>query len=398
MSVGFSSGDGSEEYLALMAPGHDDFLIKFARGVGLQVVRDYRFNDVAHEKHGAGNELNELLDSDDVESCAPFKHFNPPFMDENHELGLASLVNATFVFVKCRCGRCHYCSPPRARAEAVVPPASEEAQPEKVASIEPAAAAATDTDTESRSLAPVVGTPAEPLQLSPDGVAKAAAMFSGAPGGALGGAPMLPAIGHEQCKGVAIIVCFRNQRGQRREQELRSFIPHMSRIMSGLQAAGRLKNWHIFVIQQKATQIAKLPELCQENGWAAPEYSVKRSMADDEGLSRFSAAATVVDCPQLSELVQGGEAGSEEDAKQAAATAWLEQWLERVGYRYQDEDVDNVKFNRGKLLNIGFQITPPRDYDTLIFHDVDLLPVRRIQRGVIRQHSLLDGAQNVLGA
>merc|ERR1711871_929950 len=37
------------------------------------------------------------------------------------------------------------------------------------------------------------------------------------------------------------------------------------------------------------------------------------------------------------------------------------------------QDVDGIKFNRGKLLNIGFEIAK-QDYDSFVFHDVDLLP------------------------
>jgi hypothetical protein len=35
---------------------------------------------------------------------------------------------------------------------------------------------------------------------------------------------------------------------------------------------------------------------------------------------------------------------------------------------------DGLKFNRGKLLNIGFDIAKKRKHDVFIFHDVDLLP------------------------
>ena len=37
------------------------------------------------------------------------------------------------------------------------------------------------------------------------------------------------------------------------------------------------------------------------------------------------------------------------------------------------------KFNRGMLLNIGFHLTN-KSYNTFIFHDVDLLPSKNIQR------------------
>jgi sulfur relay (sulfurtransferase) DsrF/TusC family protein len=39
------------------------------------------------------------------------------------------------------------------------------------------------------------------------------------------------------------------------------------------------------------------------------------------------------------------------------------------------QSFDNNKFNRGKLLNVGFKIAEKYDFNTFIFHDVDLLPV-----------------------
>lgn len=42
-----------------------------------------------------------------------------------------------------------------------------------------------------------------------------------------------------------------------------------------------------------------------------------------------------------------------------------------------EQSLDQRKFNRGKLLNAGFDMAR-NDYDVFIFHDVDLLPgVRR---------------------
>lgn len=41
---------------------------------------------------------------------------------------------------------------------------------------------------------------------------------------------------------------------------------------------------------------------------------------------------------------------------------------------YIIEQGDKRKFNRGKLLNIGFIIAAKEGYDSFIFHDVDLLP------------------------
>lgn len=38
-----------------------------------------------------------------------------------------------------------------------------------------------------------------------------------------------------------------------------------------------------------------------------------------------------------------------------------------------EQSTDGRKFNRGKLLNAGFDIAR-NDYDVFIFHDVDLLP------------------------
>lgn len=38
-----------------------------------------------------------------------------------------------------------------------------------------------------------------------------------------------------------------------------------------------------------------------------------------------------------------------------------------------EQTADGRKFNRGKLLNAGFDMARD-DYDVFIFHDVDLLP------------------------
>ena len=40
-----------------------------------------------------------------------------------------------------------------------------------------------------------------------------------------------------------------------------------------------------------------------------------------------------------------------------------------------EQSNDNRKFNRGKLLNIGFDIAVKRGYNVIIFHDVDLVPI-----------------------
>ena len=39
-----------------------------------------------------------------------------------------------------------------------------------------------------------------------------------------------------------------------------------------------------------------------------------------------------------------------------------------------EQSDDKLKFNRGKLLNIGYVLAREEQYDTFIFHDVDLLP------------------------
>lgn len=39
-----------------------------------------------------------------------------------------------------------------------------------------------------------------------------------------------------------------------------------------------------------------------------------------------------------------------------------------------EQSNDNCKFNRGKLLNIGYDIAKKNDHDLYIFHDVDLFP------------------------
>ena len=43
-----------------------------------------------------------------------------------------------------------------------------------------------------------------------------------------------------------------------------------------------------------------------------------------------------------------------------------------------EQSVDNRKFNRGKLLNIGFDISRSRGGKVFVFHDVDLLPSRHL--------------------
>ena len=42
---------------------------------------------------------------------------------------------------------------------------------------------------------------------------------------------------------------------------------------------------------------------------------------------------------------------------------------------------DNLKFNRGKLLNIGASLAIEEGYNAICFHDVDLLPDVRLLIG-----------------
>lgn len=55
---------------------------------------------------------------------------------------------------------------------------------------------------------------------------------------------------------------------------------------------------------------------------------------------------------------------------------YMETYL--AGYNYKifviQQTDDNNKFNRGQLLNIGFELAERNNYDNYIFHDVDLLP------------------------
>ena len=56
---------------------------------------------------------------------------------------------------------------------------------------------------------------------------------------------------------------------------------------------------------------------------------------------------------------------------------WMNSYL--AGYTYKifviEQSNDGRKFNRGQLLNIGFEMADAEGYNNFIFHDVDLLPV-----------------------
>jgi hypothetical protein len=45
-----------------------------------------------------------------------------------------------------------------------------------------------------------------------------------------------------------------------------------------------------------------------------------------------------------------------------------------------EQSTDNRKFNRGKLLNIGFKIAESEGFNLFLFHDVDLLPSKELYK------------------
>ena len=59
-------------------------------------------------------------------------------------------------------------------------------------------------------------------------------------------------------------------------------------------------------------------------------------------------------------------------------TTYIQQYLQNRKYDYfliVVEQDDDKPFNRGKLLNIGFQEAQRRRCDYVVFHDVDMLPI-----------------------
>eukprot|EP01046_Picozoa_sp_COSAG06_P017349 COSAG06_NODE_1175_length_10410_cov_7.148579_6_plen_591_part_00 len=319
-AVGAEDDEGSEEYLAQL----NSFLEALAAKVGLRVIPNYSSHPDLLEE---GRALEQLLNPDDVADDAKFKHFYPPFMEDQENLAYASLVNATFVFQKISSGPPQ--APPAAQPQRPVQQQqapddsvvaddeddggdgwgnlgagdiddADEAEEEEM-NIEPTATDGTVTTVPA--VAPGTGEPA--AVVAGGGGADSALPPGGDPGlGADAAAAKMErskaaakaflAANREETGGkipsVAIIVCFRIQSGQRREAELQEFMPHMRKMLDKLAAEGEIKKYHIFVIQQKDSQ-----------------------------------------------------------------------------------DVDGIKFNRGKLLNIGFEIAKQK-YDSFIFHDVDLLP------------------------
>lgn len=62
--------------------------------------------------------------------------------------------------------------------------------------------------------------------------------------------------------------------------------------------------------------------------------------------------------------------------------SYMETYLN--GYDYKifiiEQSEDNRKFNRGQLLNIGFELAEKEGYNNFIFHDVDLLPSDELKK------------------
>lgn len=301
--VGMEDDEGSEEYLAMLGGLLDGLAAK----VGLRVLPNYTSTTSDPELVAKGRALEELLDVDDVANDANYKHFAPPFQEENEALAWASLVNATFVFQKITNRG------PPAPQQAAAPKEEEEddgwgsdlgegdideAEAEEAMDEGGDTAAAAPAENSQSGDAPAA---VAELTAMDEGGAAAAAAPGGGPVADAGkmarskaAAEAFLASNREETGGklpsVAIIVCFRIQKGQRREAELQEFMPHMRTMLGKLLSEKQIKKYHIFVIQQSNSQ-----------------------------------------------------------------------------------DVDGVKFNRGKLLNIGFEIAQ-QGYDSFVFHDVDLLP------------------------
>ena len=60
------------------------------------------------------------------------------------------------------------------------------------------------------------------------------------------------------------------------------------------------------------------------------------------------------------------------------------------------EQSPDHKFNRGELLNIGFDIARKQGYNVFIFHDVDLLPGETISRYYVKDPEIKKGAGAII--
>jgi hypothetical protein len=68
---------------------------------------------------------------------------------------------------------------------------------------------------------------------------------------------------------------------------------------------------------------------------------------------------------------------------------YMEKYLSDQDYKIFviEQTDDKRKFNRGQLLNIGFEIADSENYDHFIFHDVDLLPSEELKEYYIKTPS-----------
>ena len=75
------------------------------------------------------------------------------------------------------------------------------------------------------------------------------------------------------------------------------------------------------------------------------------------------------------------EANNKRTAELNEFVEYMESYL--AGYDYKifviEQTNDGRKFNRGQLLNIGFDLARKENFDTFIFHDVDLLPTEELK-------------------
>lgn len=60
----------------------------------------------------------------------------------------------------------------------------------------------------------------------------------------------------------------------------------------------------------------------------------------------------------------------------------MESFLQRSGLDFKifiaEQEIDDRKFNRGALLNVGFELACKEDYNVFVFHDVDLVPSKEL--------------------
>jgi N-terminal region of glycosyl transferase group 7/N-terminal domain of galactosyltransferase len=105
--------------------------------------------------------------------------------------------------------------------------------------------------------------------------------------------------------------------------------------------------------------------------------NTKRSREGDDG-GLLSAKKTSL--PRIAVIVPYQDAHIEQKrrAQLDEFIPNMDTFLRQSGCDYRifiiEQYIDDRKFNRGKLLNIGFDIACKDNYNIFIFHDVDLLP------------------------